>query len=653
MKIKQIDDFQTGVSNNADVLANTAKVTNATHTGDVTGDTALTISAGAVDIPMLSATGTPDSTTYLRGDNTWGAVTDNTLAEVSSASTDAAKSTYTMTSAINPKFVDTLGNNLLNFDEASGWVGFSTTSTGFVNGGGFVVGGEANDPYSTIDTYESKIIFEPAKFGAIAIGLRTVGWNAADLGTGSVAMGLNAVASGSTSVAINGTATDVNSVAIGNSSVADGLQSVAMNGANVDVNSEYSLLIGEGSKAINSTFTTCIGSANEATDSVGINFIGDFNNAINGCLRSSIIGSRNGTISGLYGGNIDNCDYCSFIGHRNFGTNGEFGVIIGTLNEINSYTGIAIGTFSQANGFGSIAIGSGNNTVTTGNYPEVDVPTIASGQFSIAIGKGINNSTASTIEMGYADATKLSYNATGDLNVGNSVSITGGLSTEFLKADGSVDTSTYLTSYTETDTLQSVTTRGAITTTDIEALSFTKTGGLSTEFLKADGTVDSSTYLTSYTETQTFADISLLSTDTAKSLYTMTTGVDVEFEDSTNATLLYLDESTGNVGIGTATPNSKAQIEGSFAKSYVAKTGTYTITEEDYLIDCTANSFTLTLPTAVGITGREYRIKNSGTGTITVDGNGTETIDGGLTADLTEQYESITVVSTGSNWIVV
>lgn len=46
-------------------------VSNATHTGDVTGATALTIAVDAVDIPMLSATGTPDNTTFLRGDNTW------------------------------------------------------------------------------------------------------------------------------------------------------------------------------------------------------------------------------------------------------------------------------------------------------------------------------------------------------------------------------------------------------------------------------------------------------------------------------------------------------------------------------------------------------------------------------------------------------
>ena len=59
---------------NTEIAANTAKVTNATHTGDVTGATALTIAAGAVDIPMLSASGTASATTFLRGDNAWSAV---------------------------------------------------------------------------------------------------------------------------------------------------------------------------------------------------------------------------------------------------------------------------------------------------------------------------------------------------------------------------------------------------------------------------------------------------------------------------------------------------------------------------------------------------------------------------------------------------
>lgn len=43
----------------------------------------------------------------------------------------------------------------------------------------------------------------------------------------------------------------------------------------------------------------------------------------------------------------------------------------------------------------------------------------------------------------------------------------GGTSSQFLKADGSVDSNTYLTSYTETDTLQSVTNRGSSTSNSI------------------------------------------------------------------------------------------------------------------------------------------------------------------------------------------
>ena len=59
-------------SNSVFISVNTAKTTNATHTGDVEGSGALTIAVDAVDIPMLSASGTASSSTYLRGDNSWG-----------------------------------------------------------------------------------------------------------------------------------------------------------------------------------------------------------------------------------------------------------------------------------------------------------------------------------------------------------------------------------------------------------------------------------------------------------------------------------------------------------------------------------------------------------------------------------------------------
>lgn len=105
----------------------------------------------------------------------------------------------------------------------------------------------------------------------------------------------------------------------------------------------------------------------------------------------------------------------------------------------------------------------------------------------------------------------------------------------------------------------------------------------------------------------------------------------------------------GDVDIATGNLSVAAGI----TTGYVAKTAIYTATASDSTINCTANTFTVTLPTAVGITGRRYDIKNSGTGTITVDGDGTETIDGGLTAVLSTQYDSITVQSDGANWIII
>ena len=44
----------------------------------------------------------------------------------------------------------------------------------------------------------------------------------------------------------------------------------------------------------------------------------------------------------------------------------------------------------------------------------------------------------------------------------------------------------------------------------------------------------------------------------------------------------------------------------------------YTITEDDYLIDCYSGSFEVTLPTAIGKKGRLYTVKNNGFGQIIV-----------------------------------
>ena len=108
----------------------------------------------------------------------------------------------------------------------------------------------------------------------------------------------------------------------------------------------------------------------------------------------------------------------------------------------------------------------------------------------------------------------------------------------------------------------------------------------------------------------------------------------------------------GNVGIGTTTPSSTLDLHGSLELNIVNKTADYTAASET-IINCTANTFTVTLPTAVGIDGRYYTIKNSGTGVITVATTSSQTIDGAATKSLPTQYDKVTVVSDGANWIII
>ena len=102
--------------------------------------------------------------------------------------------------------------------------------------------------------------------------------------------------------------------------------------------------------------------------------------------------------------------------------------------------------------------------------------------------------------------------STGAVTAGSIVK-SGGTSSQFLKADGSVDSSTYLTSAVTslagtTDQITASASTGSVTLSLPSAVtisgamtagSFVKSSGTSSQFLKADGSVDSSTYLTSAT----------------------------------------------------------------------------------------------------------------------------------------------------------
>jgi len=176
-------------------------------------------------------------------------------------------------------------------------------------------------------------------------------------------------------------------------------------------------------------------------------------------------------------------------------------------------------------------------------------------------------------------------------------------------------------------------------------------------------------------------------------LYTYTTtdarlgiGTNGQFLKANSATATGLEWAAGGtgdvVGPGSATDNAITRYDGTtgkliqnsgatlndsggivaagYAEAVVVKTANYTATASDALILCEtfANpGFTVTLPTAVGITGRRYTVKDSGGNAaieaIIVACNGAQTIDGSATKTISIAHGSITVESNGTNWNTV
>lgn len=91
--------------------------------------------------------------------------------------------------------------------------------------------------------------------------------------------------------------------------------------------------------------------------------------------------------------------------------------------------------------------------------------------------------------------------------------------------------------------------------------------------------------------------------------------------------------------------------------AYVSKTGAYTATSTDETIaaDATTAAFQVTLPTASGRTGQRYTIKktDSSANAVTVGTTSSQTIDGSTTYSLATQWKYVTVVSNGSNWLII
>ena len=103
---------------------------------------------------------------------------------------------------------------------------------------------------------------------------------------------------------------------------------------------------------------------------------------------------------------------------------------------------------------------------------------------------------------------------------------------------------------------------------------------------------------------------------------------------------------------------SNALVNGSQILTLAEHSITGTIADTTTLANATAGGITLTLPVASTVgAGSVLNVKdrdgNATASPITIDGNASETIDGELTVQLTQNFDALTLVSDGSNWILV
>jgi hypothetical protein len=134
--------------------------------------------------------------------------------------------------------------------------------------------------------------------------------------------------------------------------------------------------------------------------------------------------------------------------------------------------------------------------------------------------------------------------------------------------------------------------------------------------------------------------------------------VDQRMEGDTDANLFYLDASTDRIGLGTATPTAKLQVNGSFAgPAPVTVVTDYTVADNAlHIISNRGASNTLTLPAASTNTGRHLWIRTiQAFAVVSASSNVVPRIGGAASTAILPATDGAwaLIVSDGTNWQIM